>query len=54
MIKRIHVGGVVPRLRIRPDGTAVIVDQTGAVLLEETDHRRTSGLQGVEYSMTRF
>ena len=46
--KHLHIGVLVPRLRIQPDSATVVVDQTGAVLLEQTNHRRTSGLRDVE------
>lgn len=48
----LHVGILVPRPRIQPDRAAIVVDQTGAVLLEQADHRRTSGLRDREDSTT--
>lgn len=53
-MKHIHIGIFVPRLSIQPDCAAVIGDQTGAVLLEQADHRRTSGLRDIENSKARF
>jgi hypothetical protein len=48
MIKPIHIGGLIPRLRVERDGTAVVVNQTRAVFLEETEHGRSSRLRGIK------
>lgn len=53
-IKHVHVGGLIPRLGIQPDAAAVVVDPTRTVFLEETEHRGTSGLGGVEYFKIRL
>lgn len=53
-IMHIHIGDLTPGLRIELDATAVVVDTTGAVLLEETYHGRTSGLRDIERFTTRF
>ena len=46
--KHLHIGVLVPRLRVQVDCAAVVVDQTGAVLLEQADHGRTSRLWDIE------
>ena len=52
--KHLHVGVLVPRLRVQSDRAAVVVDQTGAVLLEQTYHRRTSGLRDIKNLVAGF
>ena len=51
-MKRLHIGVLVPRLRIQPDCVAVVTYQTRAVLFKETDHRRAPGLRNIKNSMT--
>lgn len=53
-MKGIHVGVLIPRLRVQPDGTGVVVDQAGAVFVNEAEHRRTSGLRGINHLMAKF
>jgi hypothetical protein len=50
----LHVGVLVPRSGIQPDRAAVVVDETGAMFLEEADHGRTSGLRNIENATARF
>lgn len=53
-MEHVHIGVLVPGLRIQPDCAAVVIYQTGAVLLKETNHRRASGLQYIkDFTMTR-
>jgi len=53
-MKHLHIRILVPRLRVQPDCAATVVDQTGAVLLEQANHGRASGLGGIEDLTAEF
>jgi len=53
-MEHLHIGILVPGLRIQPDCVAVVIYQTGAVLVKETNHGRASGLQYIKnFTMAR-
>ena len=50
----LHIGVLVPRSGVQPDRAAVVVDETGAMFLEEANHGRTPGLRNIENATARF